>query len=115
MAKIALVILLLGCCTCAVWSINDRLREVFSWRQVDFAFPDQQTRQAAIASGEYVQANNLPLGLEVWRDKLFITVPRWKAGVASTLNYVNLGSGNNNKTIILYRIRRYNNNNNNEV
>lgn len=48
----------------------------------------------AIASGEYVQANNLPVGLEIWRNKLFITVPRWKAGVASTLNYVLLGSGN---------------------
>jgi hypothetical protein len=57
-------------------------------------FPDQKTRHAAIASGEFVQANNLILGLEVWRDKLFITVPRWKAGVASTLNYVSLGSGN---------------------
>lgn len=93
MARLALAILILACCTCAVRSINDRLREVFSWRQVDFVFPDQQTRQAAIASGEYVQANNMPLGLEVWRDKLFITVPRWKAGVASTLNYVSLGSG----------------------
>ncbi|XP_025415761.1 protein yellow isoform X1 [Sipha flava] len=92
MARATIAILLLGCCTCAVWSVNDRLREVFSWRQLDFVFPDQKTRQAAIASGEYVQANNLPLGLEVWRDKLFITVPRWKAGVASTLNYVSLGS-----------------------
>jgi hypothetical protein len=101
MARATIAILLLGCCTCAVWSVNDRLREVFSWRQLDFVFPDQKTRQAAIASGEYVQANNLPLGLEVWRDKLFITVPRWKAGVASTLNYVSLGSGNYN---ILYYV-----------
>uniref|UniRef100_A0A481MQJ7 Dopachrome conversion enzyme n=1 Tax=Nipponaphis monzeni TaxID=196483 RepID=A0A481MQJ7_9HEMI len=97
MAKLVLATVLLGCCSCAVWSLNDRLREVFSWRQVDFEFPDQRTRQAAIASGEYVQANNLPLGLEVWRDKLFITVPRWKAGVASTLNYVPLGSSGSNR------------------
>lgn len=94
MARFSLALLLLGCCTSAVWSVNDRLREVFSWRQVDFVFPDQRARQAAIASGEYVQANNMPLGLEVWRDRLFITVPRWKAGVASTLNYVPIGSGN---------------------
>lgn len=93
MAKLVLAILLLSCCACAVRSINDRLREVYSWRQVDFTFPNQQTRDAAIASGEYVQANNLPLGLDVWRDKLFITVPRWKTGVASSLNYVCLGLG----------------------
>lgn len=95
MAKSVLAILLLGCCACAVRSINDRLREVYSWRQVDFAFPDQATREAAVASGEYVPANNLPLGLEVWRDRLFVTVPRWKTGVVSSLNYVCLGSGNN--------------------
>ncbi|XP_050424662.1 uncharacterized protein LOC126835860 [Adelges cooleyi] len=92
MARLALAIILLGCCSFSVRSTNDRLREVFSWKQVDFVFPDQQTRQAAINSREYVQANNMPLGLEVWRDKLFITVPRWKSGVASTLNYVSLGS-----------------------
>ncbi|VVC38830.1 Hypothetical protein CINCED_3A017841 [Cinara cedri] len=93
MARLAFAILVLGCCTCAVWSINDRLQEVFSWSQLDFVFPDQETREAAIASGEYIQANNMPLGLEVWRDKLFLTVPRWKAGVVSTLNYVTLGAG----------------------
>ncbi|KZC03773.1 Protein yellow [Dufourea novaeangliae] len=29
----------------------------------------------------------MPLGLEVWDDKIFITVPRWKNGVVSNLNY----------------------------
>lgn len=99
--RIVLVILLLDCCTFTVWSINNRLREVFSWRKVDFAFPDEKIRQEAIANGEYMQANNCPHGLEVWRDKLFITVPRWKAGVPSTLNYVHIESGNNN-IVILY-------------
>lgn len=94
MARLTLAMMVLGCCTCSVWSINDRLQEVFSWSQLDFVFPDQQTREAAIASGEYIQANNMPVGLEVWRDKLFLTVPRWKAGVVSTLNYVTLGAGN---------------------
>ncbi|CAH2042679.1 unnamed protein product, partial [Iphiclides podalirius] len=32
----------------------------------------------------------MPTGLARWRDKLFITVPRWKRGVPSSLNYVYL-------------------------
>ncbi|XP_025421542.1 L-dopachrome tautomerase yellow-f2-like, partial [Sipha flava] len=54
--------------------------------------PEHQT--PAIESGAYVQANNMPVGLDVWNDKLFITVPRWKTGVWSTLNYVSLGKTN---------------------
>lgn len=100
MAKVALIILFLGCCICAVLSINDRLREVFSWPQVDFAFPDERTRQAAIKNREYVQANNAPHGVAVWRDKLFLTVPRLKIGVPSSLNYVKIGASNNIITII---------------
>ncbi|XP_050523545.1 protein yellow isoform X1 [Daktulosphaira vitifoliae] len=98
MAQFALALLLLGLFSNGVLSVNDRLREVFNWRQVDFVFPDQQTRQQAINNREFIQANNMPLGLEVWRNRLFITVPRWKAGVASTLNYINLDSSNRNRS-----------------
>lgn len=70
---------------------NTKMEEVFHWKQIDYAFPDENTRKAAIEAGEFVQENNLPLGLEVWNDKLFITVPRWKSGIPSSLNYVKLG------------------------
>lgn len=54
-----------------------KLAEKYSWKELSFAWPSEEARQAAIKSGQYVEAHNLPLGLEVWRDKLFITVPRW--------------------------------------
>lgn len=34
------------------------------------------------------------MGANVWKDKLFITVPRRRLGVVSTLNYVPLDSRN---------------------
>jgi len=69
---------------------NTKLQEVFHWRVVDFDFPDDASRSKSINSKEFIPENNLPLGLDVWNDKLFITVPRWKSGVFSTLNYVSL-------------------------
>ncbi|KAJ8939823.1 hypothetical protein NQ318_014950 [Aromia moschata] len=36
--------------------------------------------------------NNIPMGANVWRNKLFITVPRRRLGIPSTLNYVRLDS-----------------------
>lgn len=95
MAGALAILLLQGCCSyVAVLSDSGRLKEVFGWKQLDFQFPDQNTKGMAIESGAYVQANNMPVGLDVWKDKLFITVPRWKTGVWSTLNYVSLENGN---------------------
>lgn len=67
-----------------------KLREKFKWREVSYAWPSEEAKQEALSSGQYVVHNNLPLGLERWRDKLFITVPRWKSGVAASLTYVNV-------------------------
>lgn len=57
-----------------------KLREVFNWRQLDFKFPSAQMKQQALASGQYIPTNALPVGIEHWGDKLFVSVPRWKDG-----------------------------------
>lgn len=54
--------------------------ERFSWNILDWAYPDQFSRDAAMASGDYVPQNGLPVGIEIWQNKLFVTVPRWKNG-----------------------------------
>ncbi|XP_030762920.1 L-dopachrome tautomerase yellow-f2-like [Sitophilus oryzae] len=43
---------------------------------------------------DYRYVNNIPMGANVWGDKLFITIPRRRLGVPSTLNYVPLNSIN---------------------
>ncbi|XP_025266133.1 protein yellow [Camponotus floridanus] len=76
-----------------IWSMQvgrAPLWERFIWRTMDFAYPDQRSRQSAIASGEYVPENSLPVGIEIWKNKLFITVPRWRNGIPATLNYIPL-------------------------
>ncbi|KAG8267511.1 hypothetical protein J6590_050076 [Homalodisca vitripennis] len=66
------------------------LKQVFHWRKLDFQYPDEASRNAAISSGEFVPENNLPLGLEVWKEKLFITIPRWKSGIPASLTYLDV-------------------------
>lgn len=53
-----------------------KLEEKFSWKELEFAWPSEEVKQEAIKSGKYIESNNLPLGLDVWKNKLFITVPR---------------------------------------
>lgn len=99
-------VLLIGCLVLelvlTVGAVNDKLQEKFSWKLVDFKFPNDNARNEAISSGRFIPQNNLPLGLEVWRNKLFITLPRWKEGIAATLTYVNLNDSNKSPLLIPY-------------
>ncbi|KAK1127848.1 hypothetical protein K0M31_003339 [Melipona bicolor] len=64
------------------------VKTVYSWNNVEYNFPVTVDPDTLMSNGEYIPDNNLPLGMEVWEDKIFITVPRWKNGVASNLNYI---------------------------
>ncbi|KAF5293573.1 hypothetical protein FQA39_LY03058 [Lamprigera yunnana] len=85
LSKLILVITLSSC-----GFAMDNLRVAFQWKQVDFDYPSNESRQEAINNREFVPENNLPLGLEVYKDRMFITVPRWKTGVPASLTYINL-------------------------
>jgi hypothetical protein len=66
------------------------LEVIFEWKELDFAYPNSRARQEAVESQSFIPSNNVPVGLEVWNNKLFITVPRWKRGVPASLAYVYL-------------------------
>lgn len=97
-----MLLLIILSISASVSSIPQNLEEVFGWSEVSFEWPNEETRLDAIKTGNYIPENNLPLGLEVWKDKLFITVPRWRDGVASTLNYVPISSKNKSSPLIPY-------------
>uniref|UniRef100_A0A182MVC3 Protein yellow n=1 Tax=Anopheles culicifacies TaxID=139723 RepID=A0A182MVC3_9DIPT len=71
-------------------SATQKLQERYSWQQLDFVFPNQRLKQQALARGDYVPTNGLPVGIERWENKLFVSVPRWKDGIPSTLNYIDM-------------------------
>lgn len=77
-------------CLCVLSKGEDKLREIFRWKTIDFKFANAEARSKAIENGEFIRQNNVPFGVEVWRDKVFVTIPRRNPGVPSTLNYVPL-------------------------
>lgn len=74
------VLCLLFAVTAAQQALNSRMKLRYSWKILDWAYPDEKTREHAIRSGAYVPENALPVGMEVWNDKIFVTVPRWRSG-----------------------------------
>ena len=75
----------------------NRLEVKFAWEQMDYEFESPEMRKTYIESGNFVQRNVLPTGIATWKDKMFITIPRWRKGVPATLNYIPLTSGNESK------------------
>lgn len=77
------------------------LKERYKWKQVDFTWPSNEVKELATQKGDFIPANNLPLGIERWNNKLFITVPRWRNGVGATLNYIDLDDSNYGESPLL--------------
>lgn len=67
-------VLLIAICGVCGWAAE--LEEVFKWKQLEFAWPSEELKENALKKGDYIPENNLPLGLDRWKDKLFVTVPR---------------------------------------
>ncbi|KAB0802550.1 hypothetical protein PPYR_04736 [Photinus pyralis] len=57
------------------------LNEEFTWTRISYA--------ASIRLAEsYIYENNIPMSANRWRNKLFVTVPRRRPGIPSTLNFI---------------------------
>lgn len=67
---------LLALCFISCLGVNAKLEERFSWKQLTFDWPSAEAEAEAKQSGHYIAENNLPLGVERWENKIFVTVPR---------------------------------------
>ncbi|XP_055851594.1 L-dopachrome tautomerase yellow-f2-like [Episyrphus balteatus] len=85
------------------------LIEVFEWKQMDyenrgdsdsdFVFPtDIEKHEAAMQNDSYIPYNNVPMGVSHFKGKLFITMPRRRLGIPSTLNYIDLKTVGSNRS-----------------
>lgn len=63
---------------------------LLSWKSLDFKWPAPQTRDRLLQTKEYIPGNNVITGIKVQGSRIFVTVPRWRVGVPSTLNVVDL-------------------------
>lgn len=83
------------------------LTEVFGWKQMDydnqrnseiegdFVFPtDNDESESTVnfvqPASSFIPYNNVPMGVNHFNGKLFITMPRRRLGIPSTLNYIDL-------------------------
>ncbi|XP_063700972.1 L-dopachrome tautomerase yellow-f-like [Culicoides brevitarsis] len=90
---------------------GQQMEEVFRWKQMGYeglqglnspdsiTFPSNENDTDTIS--DFNAYNNIPMGVEHFQGKLFVTVPRRFPGVASSLNYVDLPPNSVNKSPLL--------------
>lgn len=59
-----------------------------AWKQLDYQFPSAQTRNRLLQTKEFIPENNVITGIKVYGNRVYLTVPRWRFGIPSTLNYI---------------------------
>lgn len=81
-----------------------RLKEIFNWNQIDFAFDSEEKRLNMIETGQFILGNSIPTAIALWADKLFLAFPRFKLGIPATIGCINTNGTGNSPFIIHYPI-----------
>lgn len=70
------------------WANNLDIK--YQWKTIDFNYTSVEKRQEAIDKQTFIPNNVIPVGLEVYKDRLFLSLPRLKRGVPVSLAYINM-------------------------
>ncbi|KYN07653.1 PREDICTED: protein yellow-like [Cyphomyrmex costatus] len=71
----------------------EKLKGIYSWKALEFAFPNVHTRENAIREGSFIPGAPVPIDVDFYHKAkhgsvVFITIPRIQNGVPVTLGYV---------------------------
>ncbi|CAK9820334.1 Protein yellow [Anthophora plagiata] len=97
--SIILFNILFHCCLWEIIVAGEKLHVAFQWKQLDYDWPSNDTK--LLFTG-YKQEDNLPLGLEITSNRIFVTVPRWRRGVVASLNYFSINDTRESPTLMPY-------------
>ena len=61
---------------------------VYQWNIVEYEWPNATYRQQLLDSGDYIPQNSAINGIKLYKGDVYVTVPRLRPGVPSTLNVI---------------------------
>lgn len=82
--------------------VHARADVQFSWSVIDYTWPTREQRLQALQNEDYIEANNAIAGIKVYRNWVYLTVPRWLQGVPSTLNRISIDNRDSSPPLIPY-------------
>ncbi|NP_001154990.1 yellow-x1c precursor [Nasonia vitripennis] len=94
MTKYSGAVILLLCLTGLAIATKPPAKVQYEWKYLNFTWPSAEDHDRAINDGSYIPENNPIAGIKVWKDRLYLTIPRWKHGVPATLLVTSLNPVN---------------------
>lgn len=61
---------------------------VYQWNVIEYEWPNSTFKEQEISRGNHEPKNSTINGIKVYKDKVYVTTPRLKTGVPSTLNVI---------------------------
>ena len=75
---------------------------VYQWNIVEYEWPNEAVKQQEIDNKKYIPENSAINGIKLYNGTVYVTVPRLKPGVPSTLNVIiDAPAGSNGSSHIL--------------
>ncbi|XP_033761259.1 protein yellow-like [Pecten maximus] len=68
-------------------------RIMHSFETIDYVWTNDTARHKALENEDYIPHNNIISGIKTYKNNVYVTVPRWRRGVPSTLNRVVVRKG----------------------
>ncbi|XP_014223730.1 protein yellow-like [Trichogramma pretiosum] len=73
----------------------EKLKIVYSWKSLDFAFESEAVRESALRTGRFKPGAAIPIDVDVHygpdEPRVFVTMPRLEIGIPVTVGYVTDG------------------------
>ncbi|XP_046604211.1 protein yellow-like [Neodiprion virginianus] len=74
---------LLACLTTTFVVAHAPFSVIFQWKTISYNWPPEYSEKDA--RYHYIPENNPIAGIKLWKDNMYLTIPRWKSGVPVTL------------------------------
>ena len=71
------------------------------WKYINYTWPDEETYKSAVKNKSYIQRNNVVSGVRIYKDRIYLSTPRWLNGVPVALNSIPANSVDINASPIL--------------
>lgn len=80
---------------------------VYQWNIIEYEWPNETLKQQEINNNNYLPNNSAVNGIKLYRNRVYVTVPRLKDGVPSTLNVIIDATSENTDANVSHILRPY--------